>query len=772
MAAGDEEEDEDTPASDGEVGKVGGRRRMTGDGEKNGKPRQNFEEEDDLQSTGDFPAKDATITLFETVALNPNAEECELGFLKKKMAEEDEGFSEIQSSATGVYPRSDAIDSFGRVPRPQLEQQNGNLVGDGTGTKLGFGAAIETNYVEAAILENRSQRESENSPSAMNAEDLGTGNVNETVCSPENSRGKNLGQASMADGVQQPRFNFFEFLTLAHKVVNSGDAAAMAALSDLKQKWELQYGRPARIPAKTPRHVQPNVRRVVRCLLDDPTVSKQPLNNRNAAAEFSDSAAENTDFSAALCAGNQPANELGMAQKSQQQYTELLGGNTMEKQQFGTAAESENAAEISDFSAAFLAGKHADDELEMVQKSQQKSNALLGELSMEIQQKMPSVSAIMASKMLMKTTSMGGNSVENSRNTKVSNSHSGIFIGNIPLHTSSDNYIDEDKIARAFNNSSRKTLTYIAPLKQNGEIVVRPSLDIVREGSKRWKSTAVGYFLGKRPYYHHLKEFAHSVWPALREVTATVNGFFFFRFKTVIDMEEVIEGGPWLFQGQPIVLQKWEPGMAMRKLKHTQVPVWIKLRHLPMEFWTTEGLSTVASGVGKPLYPDAITRACTRLDFARVCVMIDVTQKIEKHIIIMTPDEDGGETPCKVDVEYEWLPAKCTDCMTLGHSVKDCIVNKPRKPTKPPIAVYVQKATIPPQPNAPEKESSTLNRTAKETPRREEKDVHDERNVSQHSDKGKEVVIYNAFDALHMLDDAEEPTRGPNISSPVRSDPC
>ncbi|KAL2226588.1 UNVERIFIED_CONTAM: hypothetical protein Sindi_2017500 [Sesamum indicum] len=117
--------------------------------------------------------------------------------------------------------------------------------------------------------------------------------------------------------------------------------------------------------------------------------------------------------------------------------------------------------------------------------------------------------------------------------------------------------------------------------------------------------------------------------------------------------------------------------MAMRKLKHTQVPVWIKLRHLPLEFWTTEGLSTVASGVGKPLYPDAITRACMRLDFARVCVMIDVTQKLKKHIIIMTPDEDGGETPCKVDIEYEWLPPKCTGCMMLGHSVKECSLTNP-----------------------------------------------------------------------------------------------
>ncbi|KAL2235624.1 UNVERIFIED_CONTAM: hypothetical protein Sindi_1294600 [Sesamum indicum] len=235
-----------------------------------------------------------------------------------------------------------------------------------------------------------------------------------------------------------------------------------------------------------------------------------------------------------------------------------------------------------------------------------------------------------------------------------------LFIGNIPLHANSNMTID-DKIAHAFHNSTRKTLSYVAPTVQNGEVIVRPTLDIIRNGSKRWRATAVGYFLGKRPYFHHLKEFAMSVWPGLKEVT----------------------------------------GMVLRKQQHTQVPVWIKLRHLPVEFWTEEGLSTVASGVGKPLYPDAITKACTRLDFARVCVMVDVTSNLPKHILIMNPDEDKGESPCKVDVEYEWLPQKCNSCMTLGHSVKDCVLNKP-KPVKPPIAVYVPKVGTLQEPTRPE----------------------------------------------------------------------
>ncbi|KAL2237437.1 UNVERIFIED_CONTAM: hypothetical protein Sindi_0935400 [Sesamum indicum] len=267
----------------------------------------------------------------------------------------------------------------------------------------------------------------------------------------------------------------------------------------------------------------------------------------------------------------------------------------------------------------------------------------------------------------------------------------GLFVGNISLHACPEPLVD-DKIAQAFNNSSRKVLSYFAPTVQN---------DI-------GKQQLLGIFWGKKSYFHHLKEYAKSVWPALRDVTSTTNGFFFFQFKTVIDMEEIIEGGPWLFQGQPIVLQKWEPGMVMRKLKHTQVPVWIKLRYLPVELWIEEGLSMVASCVGRPLYPDAITRACTRLDFARVCVMLDISSKFSKHIINMTPDEDGGESPYKVDVEYEWVPPKCTCCMTLGHAAKDCTLNKAPKMVKPPVIVYVPKASPYRAPTGVEKSFNTV----------------------------------------------------------------
>ncbi|KAK4400547.1 hypothetical protein Sango_1160800 [Sesamum angolense] len=221
-----------------------------------------------------------------------------------------------------------------------------------------------------------------------------------------------------------------------------------------------------------------------------------------------------------------------------------------------------------------------------------------------------------------------------------------ILICNVPLKPISDFNLSDDKIAAAFHNSSRKTLNYIPPSVQNGEVLVRPTIDMIRED----------------------------------QIAGTL-------LLSDISLESGLISIILM-----IFFTEMELGMVPRKLKHTEVPVWIKLRHLPVELWTTDGLTMVASVIGRPLYLDAITRACTRLEFARVCVMLNVNSKLPKHIVIMMPNEHGGKSACKVDVEYEWLPPKCTNCTSLGHATKDCPLTKP---VKPAVSVYVRKNQIP-----------------------------------------------------------------------------
>ncbi|KAL0294293.1 UNVERIFIED_CONTAM: hypothetical protein Sradi_6894400 [Sesamum radiatum] len=372
-----------------------------------------------------------------------------------------------------------------------------------------------------------------------------------------------------------------------------------------------------------------------------------------------------------------------------------------------------------------------------------------------------------------------------------------VFVGNIKLSMESS-----DTIADAFLNSSRKTLRFIPPSTQKDEIIIRPTPAMVAQGSRRWQSTAVGYFLGRRPYFPQLEAFARANWKGLQQVSATANGFFFFRFKTAAFMEEVIEEGPWLFQGQPVVLQPWEQGMSLRRQKHLQVPVWIRIRHLPMEYWTEEGLSAVASGIGTPLYTDRITKNCLRLDFARVCVMLNFNSKLPKHLIVLSPIlSEEKEIPIKVDIEYEWLPLRCLHCCSLGHTANSCPETRTSK-LRAPVAVYVQKRQSTGEGRSGEHDDEVANRsgqvevTGDTCPTRQDDKIGgDVGNVSTTQrenitsspqiskttaaslkSKGKEIVVYNPFAALESDEADWVPSddfrcAGPNVSSPAELPP-
>ncbi|MBA0750228.1 hypothetical protein Gogos_001646 [Gossypium gossypioides] len=57
-----------------------------------------------------------------------------------------------------------------------------------------------------------------------------------------------------------------------------------------------------------------------------------------------------------------------------------------------------------------------------------------------------------------------------------------------------------------------------------------------------------------------------------------------------------------------------------------RLPVWIHLKHVPLELFTGGGLSYIASALGNPLYMDGITASKQRLSHAKVCVELSVDQ--------------------------------------------------------------------------------------------------------------------------------------------------
>lgn len=103
----------------------------------------------------------------------------------------------------------------------------------------------------------------------------------------------------------------------------------------------------------------------------------------------------------------------------------------------------------------------------------------------------------------------------------------------------------------------------------------------------------VGYVIGKQPYYPHLKAFASRIWkPKDRlDILTRDNGFFMFKFFSKDDMDRVLSGGPYMFDGCPLVLKIWNRNVGLDRDIFASIPVWICFPNLRVQFWTPKIVS-------------------------------------------------------------------------------------------------------------------------------------------------------------------------------------
>ena len=239
-------------------------------------------------------------------------------------------------------------------------------------------------------------------------------------------------------------------------------------------------------------------------------------------------------------------------------------------------------------------------------------------------------------------------------------------------------------------NLSQQALHFIPPNIIDGRVKVSPPLKVAEEGSAIWRNTLVGYFIGKKLPFQVVNSIAHKIWGkfGLCEVLTSDNGFFLFKFANFQGACAVLDKAPWHMANRPLVIRHWQPSLTLNKEDVYKVPVWIRLYHVPIEYWTAKGLSFVASAVGCPLHADYITLSRKRLSYARVCVEIDAKEALIEEFDFQC--SNGRWIPVKVD--YEWVPQKCVTCGVFGHTLHSC----PRNDlVKEEGKKWIPKSTIP-----------------------------------------------------------------------------
>ncbi|GKV50648.1 hypothetical protein SLEP1_g57349 [Rubroshorea leprosula] len=154
-------------------------------------------------------------------------------------------------------------------------------------------------------------------------------------------------------------------------------------------------------------------------------------------------------------------------------------------------------------------------------------------------------------------------------------------------------------------------------------------------------------------------------------VTGMGNGTFLFQIPDSATRDWVLNSKiPWHVRHKILILRKWDPNAVLSKAKPAKMPIWVKVWGVPLSLYTPKGLSYIASVIGRPLSLDKATEQRTRVNFAQICVEVDV-EKIHT-LPESAPVNLDGNLQEEVSFEYPWLPVKCETCKKEGHTSRDC----------------------------------------------------------------------------------------------------
>ncbi|GKC25171.1 zinc knuckle CX2CX4HX4C containing protein [Tanacetum coccineum] len=125
-----------------------------------------------------------------------------------------------------------------------------------------------------------------------------------------------------------------------------------------------------------------------------------------------------------------------------------------------------------------------------------------------------------------------------------------------------------------------------------------------------------------------------------------------------------LEGGTWMIRNSPIILKEWSMGTSLLKEEFTRIPIWVKLHDVPLQVFEEDGISLIATFIGKPIMLDSYTSSmCNdswgRSSFARCLIKVNLEADLVDVVTIGVPSLTGDDfTKETIRVEYEWrLPS-------------------------------------------------------------------------------------------------------------------
>lgn len=198
--------------------------------------------------------------------------------------------------------------------------------------------------------------------------------------------------------------------------------------------------------------------------------------------------------------------------------------------------------------------------------------------------------------------------------------------------------------------------------------------DISENGpTEDYSMCVVGSLLTDRKVnFAAMRDTLSSIWKPVKGVfmeEMNVPNLFLFKFFHALDVQRVLDDGPWTFNNQALLVKKLEMGEQLSEIKLSDLHIWVQVYDLPIGFNSEFILQSVGNFVGKFQRSDPKNFQGLWRNYVRIKVAINVNKPLKSQMRIK---KAGGEWMW-IKFKYERLPSFCFYCGLLGHSEKFCV---------------------------------------------------------------------------------------------------
>ncbi|XP_009774449.1 uncharacterized protein [Nicotiana sylvestris] len=151
-----------------------------------------------------------------------------------------------------------------------------------------------------------------------------------------------------------------------------------------------------------------------------------------------------------------------------------------------------------------------------------------------------------------------------------------------------------------------------------------------------WKHSVIIKLLVKRIMHHYLRKKVQEQWKISENFPLIDLGtdYYVAKFTKEENLTKVMHQGPWFINGHLLSVQRWVPNFVASEAKPLNTTIWVRLPHLPTEFYNGVILRKIGNTIGRLLRVDACTSATLRGRYARLYVEIHMEQPVKSFIFI------------------------------------------------------------------------------------------------------------------------------------------